>query len=206
MPSPASECPARSATSWIVATRSSSHLPALATLGHRGVRESVPANTFIGGAPGYAPTLGQVIYRVVISGHARRPLRGRSSAHSTSILRRPSMAIVKRGSAFPLESDRGTPLRTLALASLSDATPAVPCAGRAVLPVEDRPQRHVGVVPVPVAEGVAAQSASMRVPALRPHSRTSSGWTIAHRPRPKDRGGQQLSNTDRDWQLLNVTV
>ena len=75
-----------------------------------------------------------------------------------------------------------------------------------MLPVEDRPQRHVGVVPVPVAEGVAAQSASMRVPALRPHSPTSSGWTIAHRPRPKDRGGQQLSNTDRDWQLLNVTV
>ena len=37
----------------------------------------------------------------------------------------------------------------------------------------------------------------MRYTRLRPHSRTSSGWTIAQRPRPKGRGGQQLSNTDR---------
>ena len=42
----------------------------------------MPADVFIGGAPGYAPALGQVIDRLV-SGHARRPLRGRPCAHST---------------------------------------------------------------------------------------------------------------------------
>jgi hypothetical protein len=76
-------------------------------------------------------------------------------------------------------------------------TGAVPCTGRAVLPVADRPEHHVGVEPVTVDVGLSAQGAPMQVPAFRPYSRASAGWAIAQRTRPKGRGGQQLSNTDR---------